>query len=171
VAHAILHMKGAGLSAANASWAMGLSTMGAIAGRQIGGWMMDRIAARSAFVSGLCCYLAGSLLALTIHAVGVAFAAAILYGAGFGWTFICLNTTIAHFFGPAAYPKLNGVNLLVGGLLSSPAGFVGGRLFDLYQSYALGFELNMLIVALGVMALAFARVPQPKRGAAIAMTA
>lgn len=170
VAHAILHMKSSGLSAANAAWAMGLSTMGAIVGRQIGGWMMDRIAARYAFASGLCCYLAGSLLAVRIHAVGVAFAAAILYGAGFGWTFICLNTTVAHFFGPAAYPKLNGVNLLVGGLLSSPAGFVGGRLFDLYQSYALGFELNIVIVALGIVALAFASVPQPKMGTGVTLT-
>jgi MFS family permease len=173
VAHAILHMKSAGLSAANAAWAIGLSTMGAIVGRQIGGWMMDRIAARYAFMSGLCCYLAGSLLALRIHAgaVGVAFAAAIFYGTAFGWTFTCLNTAIAHFFGPAAYPKLNGVNLLVGGLLSSPAGFVGGKLFDLYQSYALGFEVNMLVVALGIVALAFARLPQPKSDPIVAVTA
>jgi MFS family permease len=173
VAHAILHMKGAGLSAANAAWAMGLSTMGAIVGRQIGGWMMDRIPARYAFMSGLCCYLAGSLLAMRIHAdtLGVAFAAAILYGAGFGWTFICLNTAIAHFFGTAAYPKLNGMNLLVGGLLSSPAGFVGGKLFDLYQSYALGFEVNMLVAAIGILALAFAKVPQPKSGIVVTAAA
>lgn len=173
VAHAILHMKSAGLSAANAAWAIGLSTMGAIVGRQIGGWMMDRIAARYAFMSGLCCYLAGSLLAMRIGAdtLGIAFAAAILYGAAFGWTFICLNTAVAHFFGPAAYPKLNGVNLLVGGLLSSPAGFVGGKLFDLYQSYALGFEVNMLIVALGIVALAFAKVPQPKNSLVAVVTA
>jgi MFS family permease len=164
VAHGILHMKGAGLSAATAAWAMGLFTMGAIVGRQIGGWLMDRIAARYAFISGLCCYFAGSLLAIRIHAdaLGIAVAAAILYGTAFGWTFICLNTATAHFFGPAAYPKLNGMNLLVGGLLSSPAGFIGGKLFDLYRSYTIGFEFNMLIAGLGIVALAFARVPQPR---------
>jgi MFS family permease len=164
VAHGILHMKGAGLSAATAAWAMGLFTMGAIVGRQIGGWLMDRIAARYAFISGLCCYFAGSLLAIRIHAdaLGIAVAAAILYGTAFGWTFICLNTATAHFFGPAAYPKLNGMNLLVGGLLSSPAGFIGGKLFDLYRSYTIGFEFNMLIAGLGIVALAFARVPRPR---------
>ena len=167
VAHGILHMKGAGLSAATAAWAMGLFTMGAILGRQIGGWLMDRIPARYAFISGLCCYFVGSLLALRIHAdaLGIAVAAAILYGTAFGWTFICLNTAIAHFFGPAAFPKLNGMNLLVGGLVSSPAGFVGGKLFDLYGSYALGFEANMSIAAIGILALTIARVPQPKSGA------
>lgn len=164
VAHGILHMKGSGLSAATAAWAMGLFTMGSIIGRQIGGWLMDKMPARYAFMSGLCCYFAGSLLAMRIgaDAIAVAFAAAILYGTGFGWTFICLNTATGHFFGPAAYPKLNGVSLLVGGVLGSPAGFVGGRLFDLYRSYALGFEFNMLIAAIGIIALAFATVPQPK---------
>ncbi len=164
VAHGILHMKGSGLSAATAAWAMGLFTMGAIVGRQIGGWLMDKMPARYAFISGLCCYFAGSLLALRIHsdALAIAFAAAIVYGTAFGWTFICMNTATAHFFGPAAYPKLNGLNLLIGGLISSPAGFVGGKLFDVYRSYALGFALNMVIVAIGITALAFATAPKPK---------
>ncbi len=172
VAHGILHMKGAGLSAATAAWGMGLFTMGAIVGRQIGGWLMDRIAARYAFMSGLCCYFAGSLLAMHIHAdtVGIAFTAAILYGTAFGWTFICLNTAIAHFFGPLAFPKLNAMNLLVGGLLSSPAGYVGGKLFDLYHSYSIGFEVNMLITAIGILALAFAKVPRPKSEGIVAAT-
>ena len=172
VAHGILHMKGAGLSAATAAWAMGLFTMGGILGKQIGGWLMDRIPARYAFMSGLCCYFAGSLLAMRIDAdaLGVAFAAAILYGTGFGWSFICLNTATAHFFGPAAYPKLNGMNLLVGGLLSSPAGFIGGKLFDLYRSYEIVFEVNMLIALFGIIALAFASVPRPKSDLLITAT-
>jgi MFS family permease len=166
VAHGILHMKGSGLTAVAAAWAMGLFTMGAIFGRQIGGWLMDKMPARYAFMSGLCCYFAGSFLALRIHAdtLAIAFAAAIFYGTAFGWTFICMNTATAHFFGTAAYPKLNGLYLLIGGLLSSPAGFVGGKLFDVYRSYALGFELNMVIAAIGIVALAFAAVPRPKRG-------
>ena len=173
VAHGILHMKESGLSAATAAWAMGLFTMGAILGRQIGGWLMDKISARYAFMSGLCCYFAGSFLALRIHAdtFAIAFAAAIFYGTAFGWTFICMNTATAHFFGPAAFPKLNGLNLLIGGLLSSPAGFVGGKLFDIYRSYAFGFELNSAIVAIGILALAFATVPQPKSGITAAGTA
>ena len=173
VAHGILHMKGSGLSAATAAWGMGLFTMGAIIGRQIGGWLMDKLPARYAFMSGLCCYFAGSLLALRISAdaLSIAFGAAILYGTGFGWTFICTNTATAHFFGPAAYPKLNGINLLVGGLLGSPAGYIGGKLFDVYRSYALGFELNMVIAAIGIAALAFAVVPQPKPAIAATVTA
>ena len=162
IAHGILQMKGEGLSAATAAWIMGLFTMGAILGRQIGGWLMDRIAARAAFIMGLCCYFAGSLLAIGSRSVSGATAAAIFYGTAFGWSFVCLNTTTGHFFGTAAYPKLNGINLLVTGLLSSPAGYVGGRIFDRYQSYRIGFEMNILIAAVGIAALIFATMPLPK---------
>lgn len=159
IAHGILHMKGEGLSAATAAWVMGLFTMGGILGRQIGGWLMDKIAARVAFMMGLCCYFAGSLLAMASKSVGSATAAAILYGAAFGWSFVCLNTATGHFFGTEAFPRLNGINLFATGLLSSPAGYIGGRIFDRYQSYRIGFELNMLIAAMGIVALLSAKMP------------
>ena len=40
-AHWILHLQGAGISSADAAFAMGLFTISCIAGRLIGGWLMD----------------------------------------------------------------------------------------------------------------------------------
>jgi MFS family permease len=162
-AHWLLHLKGAGIQAADASWAMGLFTMGAVVGRLIGGWMMDRLPARFAFIMGLCCYFFGSVLALRVNpgALWIAYAAAIFYGMGFGWTFVCLNTTSGHFFGPSAFPKLNGMSLLLTAIFCSPAGVIGGKLFDIYGNYTLAFEMNMLIAAAGIVALLFATMPIP----------
>ncbi|HKT47039.1 MAG TPA: MFS transporter [Candidatus Acidoferrales bacterium] len=162
-AHWILHLRGAGFRAADAASAMALFSIGAVAGRLIGGWLMDKLAARFAFMLGLCCYFAGSLLAIDAHPAALwgAFLAAILYGLGFGWTFVCLNTATAHFFGPAAFPKLNGMAMLLTAILCSPAGFIGGKLFDVYGSYTRAFTLNMLIAGIGIAALAFARMPAP----------
>ena len=162
-AHWLLHLKGAGIRAADAAWAMGLFTMGAVAGRLIGGWLMDRLAARFAFMMGLCCYFLGSVLALRVAPDGlwIAYAAAILYGTGFGWTFVCLNTASGHYFGPAAFPKLNGMSLVLTAIFCSPAGVIGGKLFDIYGNYTLAFELNMVIAACGVVALCFATMPVP----------
>jgi MFS family permease len=162
IAHGILHMKQSGLSAATAAWVMGLFTLGIIVGKQVGGWLTDKMAMRSAFIAGLSCYFVCLALELRITSTIVAVAAGILYGIAFGWTFVCMNTAPAQYFGPAAYAKLNGVNLLVTGLLSSPAGYLGGKLFDLYGSYARAFELNMLVAAAGIAALAFAKMPQRK---------
>lgn len=162
-AHWIPHMRGAGIQAADAAFAMGLFTLGAVGGRLIGGWLMDRLPARYAFMLGLCCYFAGSLLAMKVRpeALWVAYAAAILYGTGFGWTFVCMNTVTGHFFGPAAFPKVNGMVLVVTGVFCSPAGVIGGKLFDLYKSYTLAFQINMVVAAAGIVGLYFARMPAP----------
>jgi MFS family permease len=163
IAHWILHLRGEGVPASDAAWAMGLLTLGGIVGRLIGGWLMDKITARYAFMFGLCCYVLGSALALQGRGalLSVAFGASILYGVGFGWTFICMNTMTAHFYGPAAYPKLNGMMLLLTGLISSPAGLVGGELFDRYRSYTPAFILVVLLSLIGIVALSFATRPDP----------
>ena len=162
-AHWLLHLKGAGIPAADAAWAMGLFTMGAVGGRLIGGWLMDRLAARFAFIMGLCCYFLGSVLALRVtpDALWIAYAAAILYGTGFGWTFVCLNTASGHYYGPAAFPKLNGMSLVLTAIFCSPAGVIGGKLFDIYGNYTTAFRLNMVIAACGILALFFATMPVP----------
>lgn len=162
-AHWLLHLKSAGIPAADAAWAMGLFTMGAVGGRLIGGWMMDRLAARFAFIMGLCCYFLGSVLALRVTpgTLWIAYAAAILYGTAFGWTFVCLNTVSGHYYGPAAFPKVNGRSLMVTALFCSPAGVIGGKLFDIYGNYTMAFRLNMVIAACGIVALFFATMPAP----------
>jgi len=164
-AHWLLHLKGVGISSADAAWAMGLFTLGAVFGRLIGGWLMDRVVARYAFMLGLCCYFLGSFLAIRVSpdALWIAYSAAILYGIAFGWTFICLNTITGHFYGPAAFPRLSGMLLVIAAVFCSPAGFLGGKVFDTYHSYKLAFELNSLVAAAGIVALFFARMPVPPR--------
>jgi len=143
---------------------MGLFTLGAVFGRLIGGWLMDRMVARYAFMLGLCCYFLGSFLAIRVSpdALWIAYSAAILYGTAFGWTFICLNTITGHFYGPAAFPRLSGMLLVIAAIFFAPlAGFLGGKVFDTYHSYKLAFELNSLVAAAGIFALFFARMPVP----------
>jgi len=162
-AHWILHLRGAGVQPAGAAWAMALFSIGAVEGRLVGGWLMDRLPARIAFMLGLGCYFLGTLLALNAipQALWIAYAAAILYGTAFGWTFICMNTATAHFYGPAAFPKLGGLAMVLTAIFSAPSGVIGGKLFDIYGSYTLAFELNMMIAAGGIIALFFATMPAP----------
>ncbi len=166
-AHWIMHLKGLGIKPANAALAMGLFTMGGIAGRLIGGVLMDKMAARFAFMAGISCYLLGSFLAINITSstLMLAFCAAILYGAGFGWSFVCLNTTTGNFYGTKSFPKINGMLLLLSALTCSPAALIGGRLFDMYKTYKPAFELNAVLSIIGIIALAFAQIPKHRRDA------
>src|ERR1700674_1202773 len=162
-AHWLLHLKGVGVRPGDAAFAMGLFTLGAVFGRLIGGWLMDGMEGRYAFMLGLCCYFLGSFLAIRVSpaALWIAYSAAILYGTGFGWSFICLNTVTGHYYGPAAFPKVSGMMLLLAALFCSPAGYLGGKLFDLYHSYKLAFEVNSAVAAIGIAALFFAQMPEP----------
>src|SRR5205823_5695155 len=162
-AHWLLHLKGVGVRPADAAFAMGLFTLGAVFGRLIGGWLMDAVEGRYAFMLGFCCYFLGSFLAMRVspETLWIAYSAAILYGTGFGWTFICLNTVTGNYYGPMAFPKVSGMMLVLAALFCSPAGYLGGKLFDLYHSYKLAFEVNSAVAAIGIVALSFARMPEP----------
>lgn len=122
---------------------------------------------RYAFILGLFCYFLGSFLAVRVSpgALWIAYSAAMLYGIGFGWSFICLNTITGHFYGPAAFPRLNGMQLLVGAIFCSPAGYWGGKIFDTYRSYSLAFEICCLVAGIGIIAPFFARMPVPPEAA------
>ena len=143
---------------------MSLFAIAGVTGRLIGGWLMDTITGRYAFMIGLCIFVIGSFLAIEVNAnsLGIAFAAAILYGLAFGWTFTCMNTCTAHFFGTAAFPKLNGTMIMLTSVFGSPASAIGGKMFDVYGSYSRAFELNALLAVIGIVAMAFATMPTPR---------
>jgi MFS family permease len=162
-AHWLLHLKGVGIRPADAAFAMGLFTLGAVFGRLIGGWLMDGMEGRYAFMLGFCCYFLGSFLAIRVspEALWIAYCAAILYGTGFGWTFICLSTVTGHYYGPAAFPKVSGMTLVLAAIFCSPAGYLGGKVYDLYHSYKLAFEVNSAVAAMGIVALFFCKNAGP----------
>jgi len=162
VAHWLLHLQHVGVPSGDAAFSLGLFTVACIAGRLIGGWLVDTMAARWAFMIGLCCYLVGSLAALRAGpgALLIANSAAVLYGLGIGWTFTCMTTCIAHFYGPSAFPKLAGTLLLLTSGGASPAGWVGGKIFDMYGGYARAWQLNIAITVIGIVAILFATLPR-----------
>ena len=162
VAHWLLHLQNVGVPSGDAAFSLGLFTVACIAGRLIGGWLVDTIAARWAFLIGLLCYVVGSIAALRTGpgAILVADSAAVLYGLGIGWTFTCMTTCIAHFYGPSAFPKLAGTLLLLTSGGASPAGWVGGKIFDMYGGYAHAWQLNIVITVVGIIAILFATMPR-----------
>jgi MFS family permease len=165
VAHWLLHLRSVHVEPGIAAWALGFLTLGGIGGRLIGGTLMDKITARYAFMMGLTCYLAGSVLAIRVRAgaLPIAFAAATLYGVAFGWTFVCLNAITARYYGPEPYLKLNGTMLSLTGVAGSLAGIVGGAVFDKFGDYRGAFVLNMVLAIVGIFALSFATTPQPRK--------
>jgi MFS family permease len=163
VAHAILHMRGAGISSANAAFAMGVFAIAQLVGRWLGGLLMDFMSARIAYALGLALVILGSYYALSIgpSALTPAYLAAALYGSSHGWTFSCTGTMTGHYYGPAIFPKLYGTMMLFISACASPAGWVGGKMFDRYGNYTAAIVLNAALAAIGITAVLFATMPSP----------
>ncbi len=162
VPHWVLHLQSTGIPSGEAAFSMSLMPVSCIVGRLLGGWLMDTMNARVAFLIGLCCYIFGSLAALRAGpgALLIADSAAVLYGLAIGWTFTCMTTCVAHYFGPAAFPKLAGTLLFWTSGGASPAAWVGGKIFDHYGSYTHAWQLNILITVIGIVAILFATMPR-----------
>jgi MFS family permease len=163
VAHWILRLRGAGISSADAALAMGVFTIATLAGRFVGGVLMDIMNARLAFALSFGLYFIGSYLALIVRAdkLILAYVASALYGAAHGWAFSCTGTVTAHYYGPAAFPKLYGTMTLMFAACASPAGYVAGKMFDIYGNYTRAIELNCVLAVIGVAAISLAAMPKP----------
>jgi nitrate/nitrite transporter NarK len=69
---------------------------------------------------------------------------------------------VGHYYGRKAYPKLSGVYIFLTSAIASPAGLVGGMIFDRYGSYTRSFELDAVLAAVGIVAIIFAAMPAPR---------
>jgi MFS family permease len=169
IAHWVEHLTGVGITPAKASFGISLLTAGTLAGRWLGGLLMDFLNARLVFVLGASLYFVSSYLAFTSNAeaLQLAYVASALQGIAYGWTYSCTNTMVGHYYGRKAYPKLSGMFIFLTSAIASPAGLVGGMIFDRYGSYGKSFELDAVLAAIGIVAILFAAMPAPRETAPV----
>jgi Na+/melibiose symporter-like transporter len=171
IAHWVEHLTGVGVTPAKASLGISLLTAGTLGGRWLGGLLMDYLNARLVFVLGASLYFLSSYLAFTSNAeaLNLAYVASALQGIAYGWTYSCTNTMVGHYYGRKAYPKLSGMYIFLTSAIASPAGLVGGVIFDRYGSYAKSFELDAMLAAVGIVAIIFAVMPAPRESVPVAV--
>jgi MFS family permease len=164
IAHWVEHLTGVGITPAKASLGISLLTVGTLAGRWFGGLLMDYLNARLVFVLGASLYFISSYLAFTSNAeaLKLAYVASALQGIAYGWTYSCTNTMVGHYYGREAYPKLSGMYIFLTSAIASPAGLVGGMIFDRYGSYVKSFELDAVLAIIAILAILFATMPTPR---------
>lgn len=161
IAHWVEHLRDVGITPAKAAWGMSLLTFGTLGGRWLGGLLMDYLNARLVFVLGASLYFVSSYLAVVSQpdTLNLAYIGSALQGIAYGWTYSCTNTMIGHYYGPKAYPKLSGMYIFLTSGCASPAGFVGGKIFDITGSYVKSFELNAALAIVAILAILFAAMP------------
>ena len=104
----------------------------------------------------------GTASGITADTTFVAYAASVFLGFGFGASQTTMYTMIGNYFGPYAYPKLFGTAFMIDLVIASFASIIGGKIFDIFKSYTLAWEICIAISAAGIIALFFTLRPHPK---------
>jgi MFS family permease len=154
-----LHMSDLGFGPAEAARAyFPLFVMGLV-GKITAGALADLLPRKAVFGGCLALMFAGAVMLATLNAKLV-MPALYLFGLGWGGNYTMLQGLVADVFGARSLGKiLGGITVLdaTGGALGP---WVTGALFDITQSYQLGFSVIVVLIAASLAAILFVRLPE-----------
>lgn len=153
-----LHMSDLGFDPAGAARAyFPLFVMGLV-GKIGAGALADQLPRKAVFAGCLALMFAGGVMLATLNAKLV-IPALYLFGLGWGGNYTMLQGLVADVFGARSLGRiLGGITVLdaMGGALGP---WVTGALFDITQSYQLGFSVIVVLIAASLAAILFVRLP------------
>ena len=154
-----LHMSDLGFGPAEAARAyFPLFVMGLV-GKITAGALADLLPRKAVFGGCLALMFAGAVMLATLNPKLV-MPALYLFGLGWGGNYTMLQGLVADVFGARSLGKiLGGITVLdaTGGALGP---WVTGALFDVTQSYQLGFSVIVVLIAASLAAILFVRLPE-----------
>ena len=154
-----LHMSDLGFGPADAAKAFfPLFVMGLI-GKIAAGAAADALPRKAVFGACLTAMFVGAVLLATLKP-GLVIPALYLFGVGWGGNYTMLQGLVADVFGARSLGKiLGGITVLdaTGGALGP---WITGALFDVTQSYQLGFGVIVVLIAVAFAAILMVRLPE-----------
>jgi len=157
-----------GIDGKTAGLAISILAIGNAAGRVSWGFLADRFKTRAVWM--LLALLAivmgflGALGMLAPHGVGFLVAAA-LVGFGFGGCFVVFAAQVANRYGPDHVGSVYPMVFLAYGISGAIGPWIGGKLYDITESYASGIQVSIGVLVTGLIISAIllkAAGPTPK---------
>ncbi|MGE0384623.1 MAG: MFS transporter [Gammaproteobacteria bacterium] len=163
LAHAVPHLTDLGHSRASAAAAVSVFTLSSLATRLLSGFVGDRIPTRILWCGALVAMCAG--IALLAHAGTPLrmYAAAVLFGGGYGASLLSQFVIVAKYFGARAYASIFGLLAPITTAFSAVAPVAAGWSSDRGGSYAGAFHVLALLVLAAAAAILFAPPPARRR--------
>ncbi|MBW2623116.1 MAG: MFS transporter [Deltaproteobacteria bacterium] len=161
MSHGILHMTDVGYTSMQAASVLSLIILASGVAALPTGWLADRIEPR--WLIGSC--LAGMLITFFVlwkaPNLELLTAAGLIFGMSYGAMLILLPATIGNYFGPEAFPRINGflVPLASPFMASVPA--IAGFTADKTGSYDLVFAVINVMLIVGTICAFLLTPPKP----------
>ena len=158
----VLHLRDLGISPVVAASVIGMIGMLGAGGRLFTGILGDHIDPRYLLAAGLTLELIAMVLLIFADTVVVAYAFAIIFGAGNGMAIVASPALVANYFGNRNYASLIGIRGVAVTLISAAGPFLAGLTFDRSGSYTPAFLAFAAIAMIPVIIVLFMRPPEPK---------
>jgi OFA family oxalate/formate antiporter-like MFS transporter len=159
IGHLAAFAQGAGFSARDAAFSVGVLAIGNGCGRIASGWMSDHIGRTRTLVLGMVATALLLLLAPGISTVTALFTVVFLIGYCYGTQLAVFPSTTADFFGVRNLGNNYGLLLTAWGAAGVIGPMAGGWIFDATRSYAVAFRIAALLAAMAAVVMATVRAP------------
>lgn len=162
--HLVPHLQANGLPAADAATALGIASMGYLAGQIVGGLASDRfgrypIGVMAALAAAAAVFLLGTGRSMNYIALALL---AITYGVGLGATIVVRNTTVADTFHGPFLGRVMGVYQWAYALGGAGMAWLGSEAYGRFGSYSLAFVTAAIAAFVWITCLG-AAVPRASR--------
>ncbi len=157
--HQVAFLLDIGISAAVAGSVYSLFVGVSTAGRLGMGFLGIRYPTRTLAIVSMLLLIAGMAVVLWAKTLPAIFFYNILIGLGMGGTYVATMNLMPLYFGKTHYPRIFGIALPFFTILGSVGSPLTGWIRDITGSYATAWKLAILVLAIGLAALIFARPP------------
>jgi MFS family permease len=157
--HQVTFLIDMGFSDTSAAFAFGI--FGFMMGTsQLGvGFLGLKIKMHSLAVASILFGVAGLIILLFAHSMGIVILCNVLMGIGLGIQGIALGNLIPDYFGRTEFPKMMGYTMPFTTFLSAIGSPVAGYIREATGSYIPAFQLAIVVLVLGFIFIIFAKPP------------
>lgn len=139
LAHGVPHLRDLGHSPEIAAGAISLFALSSVAGKLGAGYLCDRFEPRYMWTCFILVLSAAVVLATQARGLPMMVAFACTLGVGAGGALTCWHSTVAHYFGPRAFPTVLGSQMPFSNAFAAVSPFLTGLAFDRMGSYQTAF--------------------------------
>jgi len=157
--HQIKYLFDIGISAAMAGTALGVMS-GFMAFSQLSlGFVGRRFSMHSIAIGGEVLKVVGLVILILTESLPFVFLYMVVLGLGFGSAMVATMNMFPDYFGAKYYPKIMGSVRLFWTIVGGVGAPIAGHIRDVTGSYALAFQGAVVVTALGLICLFFAKAP------------
>ena len=153
IPHLVGMMQGAGLSLSAAVNAMSLMALANVMGQLSSGFVVDRVQTPKVAAAYLCLFFVGVFLVSRASAATgpvLLYTGVILMGLGGGSQMPMRNYFFTRYFGLRGFGAILGTFMAISAVLTAPAPFVIGLIYDRTHSYSGAFAMFMVAAAISI---------------------